>query len=150
MAHEIGHNHGRAHAPCGGPDQPDNNFPHPGATLGWWGFEWPDELVSPNFTDIMGYCPDQWISDYTYDALIDRVAAINGNLFVLGANQNPVGEWLVVVQSFEGLFWGKPWQALWLPAVTRNRQRCSMPRATRSPRSPFTARKCRTSVVRLS
>ena len=26
----------------------------------------------------MGYCNNKWISDYTYQALVNRVAAVNG------------------------------------------------------------------------
>ncbi len=80
MAHEVGHNHGRPHSPCGGAADPDTNYPYTGAKIGWWGFEAPETLHNPaNDTDIMGYCKNQWVSDYVYRFLTDRVAFLNGN-----------------------------------------------------------------------
>jgi hypothetical protein len=80
MAHEVGHNHGRPHSPCGGAAEPDPKYPYDGAKIGWWGFEGPEKLHNPaTDTDIMGYCKNQWISDYTYRLLADRVAFLNGN-----------------------------------------------------------------------
>lgn len=106
-AHEIGHNFGREHAPCGGPGYPDPDFPHAGARIGWWGFVAPDVLLSPTVTrDIMSYCEDPWISDYTYQALADRAASINGSTGM--RSSRPVGRWRVVVVSRRGSVWGVP------------------------------------------
>ena len=78
--HEIGHNHGRAHAPCGAAAGPDPEFPYRGGTIGGWGY---DErrrgLVRPNAFDFMGYCQPRWISDYNYTALWERIIAVNGS-----------------------------------------------------------------------
>lgn len=79
MAHELGHAHGREHAPCGGPDGVDPNFPHAGGKIGTWGL---DPATGATFdpsitTDIMGYCDFSWVSDYTYKALLDRGTAVN-------------------------------------------------------------------------
>jgi hypothetical protein len=73
MSHELGHNFGRPHAPCGGVASPDPNWPpeYTGGSLG------PQPLVdslpaaldvvSPvGQTDIMGYCSGTWFSDYNY------------------------------------------------------------------------------------
>lgn len=80
FAHEIGHNHGRPHSPCGGAADADGNYPYEGAKIGWWGFEAPDKLRNPaTDTDIMGYCRNQWISDYTYRLFANRIALLNGN-----------------------------------------------------------------------
>jgi hypothetical protein len=80
MAHEVGHNHGRPHSPCGGAADPDPAYPYQGALIGWWGFEAPEKLHNPaTDTDIMGYCKNQWVSDYTYRLLTDRVAFLNGS-----------------------------------------------------------------------
>jgi hypothetical protein len=83
-AHEIGHSHGREHAPCGGPEGVDPRYPHDGAKLGVWGYDIVGgDLVDPEaFTDIMGYCDNQWVSDYTFKALLTR--GVNVNLPRLG------------------------------------------------------------------
>jgi hypothetical protein len=81
LAHELGHAHGRAHAPCGGPRDPDAGFPYPEALIGAWGYDARaiSPLLSPTSTrDIMGYCGPRWVSDYTYQALTTRSAQING------------------------------------------------------------------------
>jgi hypothetical protein len=82
MAHELGHSHGRLHAPCAPGNQIDGvdpGFPHQGARLGDWGYDLAAErLIDPNtYTDIMGYCQNQFVSDYTYKALFARGSRIN-------------------------------------------------------------------------
>lgn len=78
--HEIGHTHGREHAPCGVSD-PDPSFPHPGARLGVWGYSPSrNELVDPNqYVDFMSYCDPIWISDYTYKALFQRLKHVSAS-----------------------------------------------------------------------
>ena len=80
-AHEVGHAHGRNHAPCGGASGVDPNFPYSGASIGSWGYDiFAKTLLSPSVGhDMMGYCDNEWVSDYTYTALFDRIAALNGN-----------------------------------------------------------------------
>lgn len=80
MAHELGHAHGRNHAPCGGANGIDPSFPYSGGGIGVWGYDILDKkLVSPSKgKDFMGYCPNEWVSDYTYSELFDRVASVNG------------------------------------------------------------------------
>jgi hypothetical protein len=109
MAHEVGHNHGRPHSPCGGVANPDNNFPHNGATIGWWGFETPDTLVPTNYTDIMGYCNNQWVSDYVYNLFADRVETINNSVFEIV--NTPELRWLVALSDPSGARWRRqfPW-----------------------------------------
>ena len=56
-AHEIGHNFGRRHAPCGNPSSPDPHYPYPNATIGVYGMDTDEDvLLSPaaNF-DMMSY-----------------------------------------------------------------------------------------------
>jgi len=81
MAHEIGHAHGREHAPCGLQGQPsDSGYPYSGATLGVVGYDVVDGgLVQPtsNF-DIMSYCQPSWVSDYTWEAFYNRIVSVNG------------------------------------------------------------------------
>lgn len=66
-AHELGHNFGRSHAPCGGAGSPDPNYPYAGGVTGVWGYDLvAGTLKAPTSTDLMGYCGNNWISDYTY------------------------------------------------------------------------------------
>lgn len=106
MAHEIGHNHGRPHSPCGGAAGPDPDYPYAGAKIGWWGFEAPEKLHNPDTaTDIMGYCKNQWISDYTYGLFADRIAILNGNVRELP----PPGDmqhYLFLLTDHRGPRWG--------------------------------------------
>lgn len=88
MAHEIGHAHGRNHAPCGGAQGIDPGFPDSTGGIGTWGYDIDTgALFGPNGEnisdgskpkDIMGYCDPKWISTYTYKALFTRIVAING------------------------------------------------------------------------
>ena len=80
-AHEVGHAHGREHAPCGGAQGVDPQFPYSGGVIGSWGYDiLAKTFLSPTKGhDMMSYCPNEWVSDYTYSALFDRIAALNGN-----------------------------------------------------------------------
>jgi hypothetical protein len=66
-AHEWGHNWGRGHAPCGGAGNPDGNYPYGGGLIGVIGYDVVNETLKPaDAHDLMGYCANEWISDYTY------------------------------------------------------------------------------------
>jgi hypothetical protein len=67
IGHELGHNFGQDHAPCG-PSDFDINYPYPDGTIGSWGFD-PrnNSLVDPSkYYDLMSYCGPDWVSDYMY------------------------------------------------------------------------------------
>ncbi|MEM9695895.1 MAG: hypothetical protein AAGA56_25350 [Myxococcota bacterium] len=81
-AHELGHSHGRQHAPCAPGNQIDSvdpEYPHPGGVIGVWGWDIVQkELKAPDFfTDVMGYCDNQWISDHNFLALYQRSRFVN-------------------------------------------------------------------------
>jgi hypothetical protein len=66
-AHELTHNFGRFHAPCGGVGGPDPSYPYAGGTIGVYGYDvTTNTLKLPSLFDLMGYCGNPWISDYTY------------------------------------------------------------------------------------
>ena len=70
FAHELGHNMGLRHAPCGGANAPDPNFPYADGSIGAFGYETRDgvrRIVSPKeYRDLMTYCEPSWISDYHF------------------------------------------------------------------------------------
>lgn len=113
FAHELGHNHGRDHAPCnvGG----DANYPYGGGSIGVWGYDLRDqELKDPaSHADFMGYCNSNWVSDYSYNAYAVRVASANG---VSGGFQS-------LVRLSEAAIWYRmvvtETEARWLPPVER-------------------------------
>jgi hypothetical protein len=74
-AHELGHNWGRNHAPCGGPAQLDPQYPHPDGSTGVYGLDVASQtLKQPTLSDIMGYCDPKWIGDYSYKAVLNYLS----------------------------------------------------------------------------
>ncbi|HEX6909217.1 MAG TPA: hypothetical protein VF142_02430, partial [Longimicrobium sp.] len=72
LAHELGHNFGRYHAPCGSPAGPDLLFPTPGAVLDVVGWDVASGAVrGTEYKDLMSYCAPEWITWYTYRAVMD-------------------------------------------------------------------------------
>jgi hypothetical protein len=71
MAHELGHNWGRYHAPCGGAGSPDPLYPYAGGSIGASGYDLTTSVFkAPSIADLMGYCVPNWVSDYTYKGII--------------------------------------------------------------------------------
>jgi len=82
FAHEVGHNFGRDHAPCGVTDA-DTAWPkdaaHANASIGVYGMDVSTMTLKvpstttndKNYRDIMSYCDPPWVSDYTYKGILN-------------------------------------------------------------------------------
>ncbi|MGH7510980.1 MAG: hypothetical protein ACREMZ_16165 [Gemmatimonadales bacterium] len=94
-AHELSHNWSRNHAPCGDPGNVDSEYPYADGSIGVYGLDVEAQaLKPPSFSDIMGYCDDKWISDYTYSAVLDYLSP--PSLLVMGgSSQQPQPSLLV-------------------------------------------------------
>ncbi len=70
FAHELGHNMGLRHAPCGGALNADPDFPYEEGSIGVFGYETRrgnTRMVDPaEYRDLMTYCDPSWISDYHF------------------------------------------------------------------------------------
>jgi hypothetical protein len=79
FVHELGHIYRRPHAPCGGPSGPDPGFPYDEGGIGTWGYDLlTKELFDPaEHVDFMSYCSPEWISDYNYQLLVERIIVVN-------------------------------------------------------------------------
>lgn len=106
-AHEVGHAHGRAHAPCGTSDA-DSKYPYSGGTIGSWGYDLVNKkLFSPaTYKDFMGYCSPTWISDYTFKAIATRMATVNGAALMTVAKDATLKYHFVDVGMDGKLSWG--------------------------------------------
>ena len=68
MVHELGHLHFLKHAPCGDPENLDEDFPHSDGMAHTEGYD----ARSGSFidvdeaTDLMSYCQPRWVSAYHY------------------------------------------------------------------------------------
>ncbi len=95
---EVGHSHGREHAPCG-VSPADPQYPYPDAKIGVMGYDnIHGEMVPPSAKDFMSYCGPVWISDYTYNAILQRVQALRAPNRVAGQG----GSWRRVRTDREG------------------------------------------------
>ena len=73
-AHELGHNFGRNHAPCGGAGGADPQYPYAGARIGTYGWTGSQLLAPTQYVDLMSYCNPGWVSDYSYEGVQDFMA----------------------------------------------------------------------------
>ena len=96
LAHEVGHAHGREHAPCG-VDDPDLNYPYDDARLGVAGWDIIDEelIEDDHAFDIMSYCDPSWISDYNYEALYERMQDVSAMARMTGVEPSSWSKALV-------------------------------------------------------
>lgn len=115
--HEVGHAHGRQHAPCGlGGQSSDPAYPYSGAQLGVWGYDIVSRrLLSPTqHKDVMSYCDPRWISDYQYGELFDRIAYVNSIAHVI-APSGPRNWRVALVDTQGAVKWGDPVETLTPP-----------------------------------
>ncbi|HJV23626.1 MAG TPA: IPT/TIG domain-containing protein [Holophagaceae bacterium] len=91
LAHEVGHNFSRPHSPCGGVTDADPGYPTTGnyvgggiGVTGWDTYAASGNLKAATnpatYTDIMGYCGNQWVSDYCYKLVLAYRAGNAANL----------------------------------------------------------------------
>ncbi|HEX2251068.1 MAG TPA: hypothetical protein VHH32_12030, partial [Gemmatimonadales bacterium] len=75
-AHELAHNWGRNHAPCGGALNPDPLYPQADGSIGSYGLDVATAtLKRSSVRDIMGYCDPKWIGEYSYRGVMNyRIA----------------------------------------------------------------------------
>lgn len=73
VAHELGHNLGRNHSPCGDVGESDPSYPYDDGGIGEIGYDIADGLLrgQSNLRDYMGYCRPRWTSDYTYRNILE-------------------------------------------------------------------------------
>ncbi|MEO7997448.1 MAG: M66 family metalloprotease [Gemmatimonadaceae bacterium] len=100
--HEWGHNFGRPHTNCGGPDSPDLTYPYAGGTIGQWGWNpATGAAVSPTATDVMGYCSNQWTSDWTWTKVMAyrATSGMVASASVFGVKQDGLLVWGRIVNG---------------------------------------------------
>lgn len=113
FSHELGHNHGRQHSPCGGAAGADPGYPHAGALTGVWGYDREQKALRDPGThkDFMSYCQPAWISDHNFRSLANRIAAINGFSILQPFDTTaPVTTWQRALVTSSGATWLAPAQ----------------------------------------
>ena len=122
IAHELGHNLGLRHAPCGYPPGVDPRYPYSAGSIGVWGYAFPADgvpgrLLNPEgYRDLMSYCEPKGVSDFSFTIALDyrdtiaasamahRPAAVPETLLLWGSIRDgeprlePVFEWAAPVK----------------------------------------------------
>jgi hypothetical protein len=110
-AHELAHNLGRFHAPCGGAGSPDASYPYPLGTIGVYGYDVEIGILKPPGTsDLMGYCGYGWISDYTYTGILNyRLSTPNSTVAARVASAGAASETFVQAAAVRNtlVVWGR-------------------------------------------
>ena len=75
-AHEWGAQLGQGSRAVRRRGNPDSLYPYPGGVIGVVGYDVVNETLKPaDSPDLMGYCSNEWISDYTYLGVMNWRAA---------------------------------------------------------------------------
>lgn len=91
IAHELGHNFGRPHAPCGGVSSYDGSYPYAEARIGALGYDQRNgQLKSARNYDYMSYCNPSWTSDYNFNKVL--FALINNTIGNFKTQYVPSGQ----------------------------------------------------------
>jgi len=103
--HELAHTLGRYHINVATCDKITHTKPYPypkgriskewGGADAFFGFDIqsPHNIYNPGWTDIMTYCPYEWISDFTYEGLMTFIQA---NFLLASSPQIPTDRLLVL------------------------------------------------------
>ena len=104
--HEIGHGYGQCHpGACGEPVGSGahcGTYPYPSGRIGgpasapsrFYGLDVETlTVMGPTWTDMMTYCDDLWISDFTYERILNRLTSP----LTFGTERVAAGERLLVV-----------------------------------------------------
>jgi hypothetical protein len=104
FVHEIGHAHGRSHAPCTPPGVTlrgvDPGYPYAQGVTGIWGNDLTASVLKDpaGHHDLMSYCPPYWVSDYTFKGLFDRIVLVNQQALVLPPQAESVRYRIMVIE----------------------------------------------------
>lgn len=101
--HEIGHNLGLWHSPCGNVDPTtlEAGYPYSDGSIGQYGMNINQQntsqtLIAPTAKDIMSYCSSRWISDYVYTKLFYAQSAVQKGSSLSQASEANAQQGLVV------------------------------------------------------
>ncbi|HEY0706689.1 MAG TPA: hypothetical protein VGG33_07830 [Polyangia bacterium] len=131
VAHELGHNHGRQHAPGCGAAGPDAMYPYktPAGDMGVNGFSLSTMTLKPRamFRELMSYCRPRWISDYQWIRFEARLRTVTGFAAMEGTGMMAQMQAARSLQGYAGPGetpeWGVVTGQLVDPAVTVTAQR---------------------------
>lgn len=71
LAHELGHNFDRPHAPCNNSES-DPEYPYSFGAIGSYGADQNyTKIINPDAKDLMGYCGFEHVSDHNYEKAQD-------------------------------------------------------------------------------